>query len=123
MTIVSADILSIHLKPLCPRDNHVMKFESATSKANIGDQASYHCHFVGCSVRYNSTVGYYTLMGIPDHTYVVDEPGVNTLMCPRHNHWLYRQNIDAGPGVRWCCGVDGCDYSYDANTKGDWVRT
>lgn len=26
MTIASADALSRHLKPLCPRDNHVMKY-------------------------------------------------------------------------------------------------
>jgi hypothetical protein len=55
---------------------------------------------------------------IADHTYAVAEPGVNTLKCPKHHHWLYRrENIEAKPGVRWCCGVEGCDYGYDANTK------
>jgi len=35
---------------------------------------------------------------------------------------LYRrESIDAEPGVRWCCGIEGCDYGYDASTKGDWV--
>jgi hypothetical protein len=76
-----------------------------------GDRAAYHCGYVGCSVRYNSIDGYYMLMGIPNHTYAIDEPGMNTLKCPRHGHWLYRQkNIDAEPGVSWCCDVEGCDY-------------
>jgi hypothetical protein len=124
MTIASGDFLSGHLKPLCPRDNHVMKHESGRSRANTGNQSSYHCGCVGCSVRYNSDRGYYILMGTPGHTYAVDEPGVNTLKCPRHKHWLYRrENIDAKPGAHWSCGVEGCDYGYDANTKGDWVRT
>ena len=124
MTIVSADVLSSHLRPLCSRDNHVMKYESGGSRANTGDRASYHCGYAGCSVRYNSTHGYYMLMGMPGHTYAVDEPGVNTLKCPIHGRWLYRRkNIDTEPGVRWCCGVEGCDYGYDAKTKGDWVRT
>lgn len=124
MTIASADILSSHLKPLCPRDNHVMKYESGGSRASTRDHASYHCGYVGCSLRYDATDGYYTLMGTPDHTYSVDEPGVNTVKCPKHGHWLYRRvDIDAEAGVRWCCGVKGCDYGYDAKTKGDWVRT
>lgn len=124
MTIASANLVSSHLKPHCSRDNHVMKYESGGSRANTGDHASYHCGYVGCSVRYNSTDGYYMLMGIPCHTYAVDEPGVNTFQCPIHGRWLYRrQNIDAEPGVHWSCGVEGCDYGYDANTKGDWVRT
>ena len=47
---------------------------------------------------------------IADQTYAVAEAGVNTLKCPKHRHWLYRLKI-------WCCGVEGCDYGYDANTK------
>lgn len=118
MKIVSADVLSSHLRPFCPRDNHVMKYESGGSRANVGDRASYHCGYVGCSVRYNSADGYYMLMGMPGHTYAVDEPGVNTVKCPRHDQWLYRrEKIDAEPGVRWCCGVEGCDYGYDAKTN------
>lgn len=111
MTTASADVLSRHLRPLCSRDNHLMKYESGGSRANIGDRASYHCDYVGCSVRYNSTDGYYMLMGIPNHTYAVDEPGMNTVKCPKHDHWLYRRtNIDGESGVGWCCGVEGCDY-------------
>ena len=110
MTIAS-DVLSGHLKPLCPRDNHVMKYESRGSRANTGDHASYHCGYSGCSVRFDSTDGYYMLMGMPGHTYAVEEPGVNTEKCPMHDRWLYRrQNIGVEPGVRWCCGVEGCDH-------------
>jgi hypothetical protein len=111
VTTASSHALSTHLRPLCSRDNHVMKYESGGSRANTGDRDSYHCGYVGCSVRYNSTDGYYMLMGIPNHTYTIDEPGINTLKCPRHGHWLYRrENIDAEPGVGWSCGVEGCDY-------------
>jgi hypothetical protein len=124
MTIASADVLSSHLKPLCSRDNHVMKYEFRGSWSNAENQASYHCGFEGCSVRYNSTDGYYMLIGMPNHANPVDEPGVNTLKCPKHDHWLYRrENVDAESGVGWCCGVEGCNYGYNANTKGDWVRS
>jgi hypothetical protein len=126
MKIASADVLSSHLRPLCSRDNHVMKYESSGSWSNAEKQASYHCGFEGCSVRYNSTDGYYMLIGMSNHNHAnpVDEPGVNTVKCRRHDHWLYRrENIHAEPGVRWCCGVEGCDYDYEANAKGDWVRT
>ena len=109
MTIASAEVLSSHLRPLCTRDNHVMKYESGSSRANTGQLASYHCGSVGCSVRYNSTEGYYTLMGIAGHAYPVDEPGVNTVKCPIHGRWLYRrENNGAEPRVRWFCSVEGC---------------
>src|SRR5712672_2842781 len=124
MMISSENVLNRQLKPLCSRDNQVMKYESGGSRANTGHPPSYHCGSVGCSVRYNSTDGYYMLIGMPGHANPVDEPGVNTVRCPRHDHWLYRrQKIDAERGVRWYCGVEGCDYGYDANTKGDLVRT
>jgi hypothetical protein len=124
MMFPSAHVLGRQLRPLCSRDNQVMKYEPGGSKANTGFQASYHCGSTGCSVRYDATDGYYMLSGTPKHTYSVDEPGVNTLKCPRDDHWLYRrQNIDVAQGVRWCCGVEGCDYGYDASAKGDWVRT
>ena len=124
MTVTSADVLSRHLKPLCSRDNHVMKYESGGSRANTGDRASYHCGIAGCSVRYSSTDGYYMLIGMPDHANAVDEPGVNTARCPIHGRWLYRrEDLEAQAGVRWLCGVEGCDYRYSANTKADWVRS
>jgi hypothetical protein len=109
MTTASVDVMSSNLKPRCPRENHIMKYESSHSRSNSGDEASYHCGFEGCSVRYNLRDGYYMLIGMPDHANPVEEPGVNILKCPRHQ-WMYRRVIDAEPGVYWCCGVEGCDH-------------
>jgi hypothetical protein len=101
MMISLEKVLSRQLKPLCSRDNRVMKYESGGSRANSGNLASYHCGSVGCSVRYNSTAGYYMLMGMSGHAYALDEPGVNTVKCPIHGRWLYRrENIGAEPRVR-----------------------
>jgi hypothetical protein len=51
------------------------------------------------------------LIGMPDHANAIDEPGVNTARCPIHGSWLYRrEDIEAEAGVRWVCGVEGCDY-------------
>ena len=110
MTIASPDVMSHHLQPLCPRDNHGMTYESSHSRLNSGEEASYHCGFEGCSVRYNSAEGYYMLIGMPDHANPVDEPGANILKCPRHHQWMYRRVIDAESGAWWCCGVEGCDH-------------
>ena len=64
----SVDVLSSQLKPLCSRDNHVMKYESGRSRANTGNQASYHCGSGGCSVRYNSIEGFtMTSMTVQPH--------------------------------------------------------
>lgn len=118
MMNTSVDTLSSYLKPLCSRDNHVMKYEAGGSRANTGNLASYHCGSVGCSVRYNSDDGYFMLIGMPDHANPVEEPGVNTLRCPQHHRWLYRRdNTQADTGVRWLCGVEGCDYCYSATPK------
>src|ERR1043166_4608869 len=109
MKIAVAEVLGRHLRPLCSRDNRVMKYESAGFKANTGDQASYHCGFEGCSVRYDATDGYYMLIGMPAHANAVDEPGVNTLKCPIHGRWLYRQREkkkEGGGGGGWAGG--GC---------------
>jgi hypothetical protein len=123
MTISSSDVLSSHLKPLCPRDNRVMSYESRDYGLSAGDRGSYHCGFEGCSVRYSTKDGYYMLIGMPDHPNAVGEPGVNTRVCPRHGRWLYLRKItDREAGARWSCGVEGCDYCYHADTKGDWVR-
>jgi hypothetical protein len=125
VTITSILALNGQLKPLCSRDDHVMKFESGSSRANTGLQASYHCGSGGCSVRYSSLDGYYTLMGMPGHTYNIEEPGVNTLECPVHGRWLYRKkNVDKDDKdtnrvARWGCGIQGCDYSYETKTKND----
>ena len=118
MRISSADNLNSHLKPLCSRDNHVMKYEAGRSRSNSGYQASYHCGFEGCSVRYDASDGYYMLIGMPDHANPVDEPGVNTTKCPQHGNWLYRRRkASRKTGVDWCCGVEGCDYPSAADTK------
>jgi hypothetical protein len=55
MKIAPADVLSSNLRPLYPRENHVMKYESGHSRSNSGDEASYHCGFEGCSVRYDAS--------------------------------------------------------------------
>ena len=46
MTIASAHVLSGHLKPLCPRDNHVMRYESASSRANTDREQDFRPDFV-----------------------------------------------------------------------------
>lgn len=123
MAVSSVEVLSRHLKPLCPRHNHVMKFESSHARLNPEHEPSYHCGFQGCTVRYDLVDGYYTLIGVDSHFYRLAEPGVNTLRCPVHNGWLYIQESgDTKPGARWCCGVEPCDYCFSAPTKGEWVR-
>ena len=124
MAVSSVDVLSRELKPLCQRDNHPLKYESGRSRSNPEHQSSYHCGFEGCSVRYDPTDGYYTLLGVDEQVYRLEEPGVNTLKCPVHNCWLYRQqDLNTEAGVRWCCGIEHCHYCFNAPTKGDWVRT
>ena len=124
MRTSSADVLDNHLKPLCSRDNHVMKYEAGGSRSNTGSQASYHCGFEGCSVRYDATGGYYMLIGMPSHANPVDEPGVNTTKCPRDGHWLYRRrNIEREAGVDWCCGVEACEYNSNTNKESARFRT
>jgi hypothetical protein len=122
MKINSANVLNSHLKPLCSRDNHVMKYEARDSQSNAGHQASYHCGFEGCSVRYDASDGYHMLIGMPDHANPVDEPGVNTAQCPKHG-WLYRRkNIHRETGVDWSCAAEGCDYPGGANTENAALR-
>ena len=88
MRISTANVLNSHLKPLCSRDNHVMKYEAGSLRSNTAYHASYHCGFEGCSVRYDATDGYHMLIGMPDHANPVDDPGVNTEGC------AYRNNAD-----------------------------
>jgi hypothetical protein len=118
MMISSAEVLNSRLKPLCSRDNHLMKYELGGSKSNSGNRSSYHCGFQGCSVRYNSTDGYYMLVGMPNHANPVDEPGVNIAKCPIHGRWLYRrESIKSQPGIRWFCGIEDCAHGYNSNTE------
>jgi len=124
MSVQAADVLSHHLKPLCPRDNHVMKFESEYSRLNPERQGCYHCRLEGCSVRYDTSAGYYTVFEMDGQTYRLEEPGVNTMQCPIHHAWLFRrEDPEREPGARWSCGVESCNYSFDAPSKGEWVRT
>lgn len=117
MTLSAPIELSSSLKPLCSRDNHRMRYEPAASRSNTGFRSSYHCGSGGCSVRYNLLNGYFTLMGLPGKTYTVEEPGVNLLECPVHGRWLYRgENSESGAGIRWSCGIPGCDYVYGPKT-------
>ena len=101
-----------------------MRYEPTKSRLNVEHAASYHCDFEGCPVRYDSDTGYYTVVAVSRRTYRLEEPGVNTLQCPKHTSRLYRREDPASDsGTVWSCGVEGCDYSFKAATKGDWVRT
>jgi hypothetical protein len=117
--VSSENALIGQLKPLCSRDNHVMKYERGGSTANTGHSASYHCGSTGCSVRYNPTAGYYMLIGMPGHAYAIDEPGINIMKCPTHDRWLYRRkNINGELRVRWACGVEDCRMVTSSTQKG-----
>ena len=114
------DALSETLKPLCPRDNHVMRFEANgirwkdDAESALRTVRSYHCDFEGCSVRYNHTDGYFMVVDTPDHPFFVEEPGTNILQCPRHGTWLYRcREEHSDVALAWRCGVEGCDYVRD----------
>jgi hypothetical protein len=70
--------LEHHLDPICPRDDHRMKFETAgiawkTTPTNRRSHAlpSYHCNFEGCSVRYDLEHGYFSEVLTPDHPYFI----------------------------------------------------
>jgi hypothetical protein len=75
--------------------------------------ASYHCKFVGCSVRYDLHNGYFTVVKTPDQPYFLEEPGVNLLRCPVHGTWLYKsaERHAAALAFAWRCGVQDCDYA------------
>jgi hypothetical protein len=115
---ITENELSTSLDPVCPRDDHHMKYEAKgiSWKAAPSDKTpqhlpSYHCNFVGCSVRYDLLNGYCTVVFTPDQPFFIEEPGVNILPCPRHGTWLYRtENRDGDTHFSWRCGVEGCDY-------------
>jgi hypothetical protein len=116
----SEKVLSHSLEPICPRDDHRMRYEAhgVTWKELPSDKHpqtldSYHCGFEGCSVRYDLLNGYFTVVFTPDMPYFVEEPGVNLLRCPRHGTWLYRhekKHDHTDEHYEWRCGVDACDY-------------
>jgi hypothetical protein len=71
---------------------------------------SYHCGYAGCSVRYTPGEGYFTIAETPNSPHAIEEPGANTLRCPRHGTWLYR-SYDENSGVFTSrCGIEDCDY-------------
>ena len=122
----TASDLSRSVKPICPRDNHVMHYEgTGISWQECGEaQAipSYHCGYFGCSVRYTHTDGYFTVVDTPDLPHFVEEPGTNLLQCPRHGTYLYRGAVsDKDGGFEWRCGVHGCDYVH-ADIESAWYR-
>jgi len=109
--------LSHDLKPRCPRDNHVMRYESRGIESERGGETqtlpSYHCDYQGCSVRYTPEEGYFTVVDMPDLPHFVEEPGTNLLQCPRHGTWLFRCQIEGGNARRfvWQCGIERCGYT------------
>jgi hypothetical protein len=120
MTQISEYKISHALEPICPRDEHRMRFEpkGISWKALPDDREfetmpSYHCNYESCSVRYDPANGYFTVVLTPDQPYFIEEPGVNLLRCPRHGAWLYKTKTEHREGDHrfdWRCGVEGCDY-------------
>lgn len=118
MTQITEYVSSRSLQPLCSRDDHRMIYEAkgVSWKPSPHDNSlqtlpSYHCNFEGCSVRYDLTNGYFTVVNTPDMPFFVEEPGVNHLQCPQHGTWLYHAISRKGDSrFVWRCGVDGCDF-------------
>lgn len=118
--------LSTTLKPLCPRDNQVMRYDAKGIhwKDESGESQSipsYHCGHVGCSVRYTHEQGYFTVVKTPEQPYFVEEPGTNLLQCPQHNSWLYRCRDEKEDRLIWRCGVEDCYFTH-ADVPGVWLR-
>jgi hypothetical protein len=117
-------VLDAKLEPVCPRDNKIMRYEASGLPSGTDNRPSYHCGYEGCSVRYDLVDGYFRLIGMPEQINPVEEPGVNTLKCKRHEAWLYRRTNQAKEwGDEWCCGVEGCKFCVLTCTKGNRVRT
>ena len=124
---LASHAISHHLEPVCPRDDHKMKFDSdgvrweQTADHATFKVATYHCGYNGCSVRYAPEHGYFTVVKAPDLPVFVEEPAVNSLQCPIHNTWLYRRTKSDGVGFEWRCGCEGCDYCH-VDVPGNWLR-
>jgi len=125
MAEVTEYTLSRHLEPICPRDDHVMRFEARgiAWKALPTDRRretmpSYHCNFGGCSVRYDPANGYFTVVLEPEQPYFVEEPGVNLFQCPTHGAWLYRtKDQHTNSHLLWRCPVESCTYTHADPTR------
>jgi hypothetical protein len=117
-----AYVLDPMLRPLCPRDNKIMRYEASGLPSGTDNRPSYHCGHKGCSVCYDLTNGYFTLVGMPEKINPVEEPGVNTFKCEKHGAWLYHRRDQAKEWRdEWCCGVERCDFCILTGTKGSWV--
>lgn len=125
MTQVLESALSHGLEPLCPRDDHRLRFDpkgiawnAALDEKHREFLPSYHCNYDGCSVRYDLLSGYFSVVNTPEQPYFIEEPGVNQVRCPRHGTWLYRGESQT-PAARyeWRCGVDGCDYVHARDVR------
>jgi hypothetical protein len=109
--------MSHALKPLCPRDDHPMHYEAngIQWKNELGDGQSlpsYHCGYVGCSVRYTHEQGYFTVIKTLEHPYFVEEPATNLMQCPQHGAWLYLCRDGKDSRFLWRCGVEDCSYTH-----------
>ena len=112
-------VLDPKLEPLCPRDNKIMRYEASGLPSGTDNRPSYHCGHEGCGVLYDLVNGYFTLFGMPEQISPVEEPGVNTLKCEKHEAWLYRRRDQAREwSDAWCCGVEGCKFCIVTGTKG-----
>jgi hypothetical protein len=124
MALTIESSLSHELEPICPRDDHRMRYEArgiswkpTPLDKHTRTQPSYHCGYDGCSVRYDLLNGYFTVVLTPEQPYFIEEPGVNQLRCPRHGTWLYRsENPENNSLYNSRCGVEGCDYSHSRNS-------
>ena len=69
---LASHAINHHLEPVCPRDDHQMKFDSdgvrweQTAENATFRVATYHCGYNGCSVRYAPEHGYFTVVKAPD---------------------------------------------------------
>jgi hypothetical protein len=126
MNETSTLAMSHHLKPRCPRDNRIMHYEPEgirwkDASGKIASLPSYHCNYTGCSVRYDVSNGYFTVILEPDVPYFVEEPATNQMRCPRHGAWLFRELEDLTDRFILRCGVEGCSYVH-ADPGGIWLR-
>ena len=119
--------LNEKLKPVCPRENHIMSYEAKgihwknEKGAACSPVTSYHCSYIGCSVRYTPEQGYFTVVNTPNQPYFVEEPGTNLFRCPQHNTWLYRSQEGKNEKCVWRCGTEDCDYLHQ-DVAGQWLR-
>jgi len=76
-------VLSKTLKPICPRDNHQMKYEAngiqwkTPLDDHVQTMAAYHCDFAGCNVGYDHMNGYFTVVNAPERPFLVEEPSAS----------------------------------------------